>query len=283
MNYLHQNTNEEIKVTRPRAQSDFLIETSTMMDFFQLKPIGDQQIGGCWPDKISEEIEMDTESQSREILDLLETPLEDQTIENNENASECSHCHESEKDIGLDSTLSFSMASDGQSMCLFDSDDELDTFQTLASKPSPCLREIKVSTTSKTIKKALKFNGSLKSTQKKVTVQSTGKKQTKLAASQEKNEKYYKQFDYFFKRSAFRIMTEFYKEKFSAWIEEKHVQHSCKFGMIDTSAAQMDSLMTQFISETFGTEANSCLINGLIQTVFSHRYSKGDKFIREKL
>ena len=33
----------------------------------------------------------------------------------------------------------------------------------------------------------------------------------------QKAEKYYKQFDFFFIRSNFRIMTEFYKEKFQAF------------------------------------------------------------------
>lgn len=40
-------------------------------------------------------------------------------------------------------------------------------------------------------------------------------KQSKILAAQEKHEKYYKQFDFFFNRSCFRIMTEFYKEKFN--------------------------------------------------------------------
>lgn len=40
-------------------------------------------------------------------------------------------------------------------------------------------------------------------------------KTTKILAAQEKQEKYYKQFDFFFNRSCFRIMTEFYKEKFN--------------------------------------------------------------------
>lgn len=40
-------------------------------------------------------------------------------------------------------------------------------------------------------------------------------KQTKILVAQARQEKYYKQFDFFFNRSCFRIMTEFYKEKFN--------------------------------------------------------------------
>jgi hypothetical protein len=47
------------------------------------------------------------------------------------------------------------------------------------------------------------------------------KKQTKISAANAKAEKYYKQFDFFFNRSCFRIMTEFFKDKFNRFYAEK--------------------------------------------------------------
>lgn len=47
------------------------------------------------------------------------------------------------------------------------------------------------------------------------------KKLTKISAANAKAEKYYKQFDFFFNRSCFRIMTEFFKDKFNKFYAEK--------------------------------------------------------------
>ena len=44
---------------------------------------------------------------------------------------------------------------------------------------------------------------------------------TKIEIANSKSEKYYKQFDFFFNRSCFRIMTEFYKEKFNKYYKSK--------------------------------------------------------------
>ena len=46
-------------------------------------------------------------------------------------------------------------------------------------------------------------------------------KMTKIEIANSKSEKYYKQFDFFFNRSCFRIMTEFYKEKFNKFYKSK--------------------------------------------------------------
>ena len=43
---------------------------------------------------------------------------------------------------------------------------------------------------------------------------------TKTAAAKDKSDKYYKQFDFFFNRSVFRTMTEFFKEKFNKYFSE---------------------------------------------------------------
>ena len=46
-------------------------------------------------------------------------------------------------------------------------------------------------------------------------------KQTKINIANAKSEKYYKQFDFFFNRSCFRIMTEFFKDKFNEFYAER--------------------------------------------------------------
>ena len=46
-------------------------------------------------------------------------------------------------------------------------------------------------------------------------------KQTKINIANAKSEKYYKQFDFFFNRSCFRIMTEFFKDKFNKFYADR--------------------------------------------------------------
>jgi len=46
-------------------------------------------------------------------------------------------------------------------------------------------------------------------------------KQTKVCAANARSEKYYKQFDFFFIRSCFRIMKEFYQYKFDEFYKER--------------------------------------------------------------
>ena len=88
-------------------------------------------------------------------------------------------------------------------------------------------------------------------------------KMTKIEIAQSKSEKYYKQFDFFFNRSCFRIMTEFYKEKFNRFYKEKlaslkktnlsNWQRIQKGGgLTSTTKEEMDSLMQQFFGNMFG-------------------------------
>ena len=125
------------------------------------------------------------------------------------------------------------------------------------------------------------------------------KKVTKLVISAAKNEKYYKQFDFFFKRSCFRTFTEFYKESFNKWYAKHLLQMKkdnlteyrarIKMGLPNHSKQQIDSLLRLFIDQTFGSALLQNLnkndqmkvINSMMMIVFSHRYSKGDRFIVE--
>lgn len=47
---------------------------------------------------------------------------------------------------------------------------------------------------------------------------------TKVGIANARDEKYYKQFDFFFNRSCFRIMSEFYKDKFSQFYAKNQLQ-----------------------------------------------------------
>ena len=88
------------------------------------------------------------------------------------------------------------------------------------------------------------------------------KKQTKIGFSKEKDVKYYKMFDFFFNRSCFRIMTEFYKLNFNKFYTQHMLalKKDCpdtwkrkqKEGYHETSKSDMDSLVQRFIANTFG-------------------------------
>ena len=81
---------------------------------------------------------------------------------------------------------------------------------------------------------------------------------TKICVAQANSEKYYKQFDFFFNRSCFRIMTEFYKEKFNKYYAKQMVmlkkEHPDKWkikqregGLTATSKEDMDDLISRFV------------------------------------
>jgi hypothetical protein len=91
------------------------------------------------------------------------------------------------------------------------------------------------------------------------------KKQTKISAANAKHEKYYKQFDFFFNRSCFRIMTEFFKDKFNRFYSEKQMalkkmdfhlwQKNLKEGgLTATSKADMNVMMREFIDYILGKD-----------------------------
>ena len=90
-------------------------------------------------------------------------------------------------------------------------------------------------------------------------------KTSKILAAQARQEKYYKQFDFFFNRSCFRIMTEFYKEKFNKFYNAQMLllkkeqpdlwRKKQKLGGITAiTKVEMDLLVENFIKQTFGAE-----------------------------
>lgn len=97
-------------------------------------------------------------------------------------------------------------------------------------------------------------------------------------------------------------MTEFYKEKFNkfysmqmATMKKDNLElwktHQKQGGLASMSKLEMDQLVEKFISYTFGKDILKehligkieirQLVNSMLMIVFSHRYSKGDKFIIE--
>mmetsp|Transcript_16301 Transcript_16301/g.27555 ORF Transcript_16301/g.27555 Transcript_16301/m.27555 type:complete len:177 (-) Transcript_16301:1002-1532(-) len=128
-----------------------------------------------------------------------------------------------------------------------------------------------------------------------------GSKLTKIDIANSKSEKYYKQFDFFFNRSCFRIMTEFYKEKFNKFYKSKMAtlkkanfqlwqQVQKNGGLTATSKLEVDKMIKQFFDHLFGSDIlagpvspleKQQVIMSLMMIVFSHRYNKGDRFILE--
>lgn len=130
-------------------------------------------------------------------------------------------------------------------------------------------------------------------------------RQTKIDVANSKDQKYYKQFDFFFNRSCFRIFTEFFKDKFNKFytdrltaLKQKNFQqwqqNLKSGGLTATPMKEMNVMMRDFINLTFGPEIlrsdseltdleRQQIVHSMMQIVFSHRYNKGDKFISEAL
>ena len=95
-------------------------------------------------------------------------------------------------------------------------------------------------------------------------------------------------------------MKEFYQFKFDEFYKERQMalkasnfklwkQSVQAGGLNTTSKSDMDLIMTKFTELMFGSELmkhigqieKTQIINSMMTIVFSHRYSKGDKFILE--
>jgi hypothetical protein len=88
------------------------------------------------------------------------------------------------------------------------------------------------------------------------------------------NDKYYKKFDFFYKRTCFRLMSEFYKQMFAPfqkqWVDQK-------------KRSSMLQLLHAFASKNFEAifcklnEDNQCeFLRMLMAVVHSHRHNKED-------
>ena len=103
---------------------------------------------------------------------------------------------------------------------------------------------------------------------------------TKVGLANARDEKYYKQFDFFFNRSCFRIMTEFYKEKFNQFylIDQAQLkkrdfakwQSNQKRGGLTThSKAEMDEIVLRFVNYVFGADLLENLAGDKNQIILS--------------
>ena len=77
-------------------------------------------------------------------------------------------------------------------------------------------------------------------------------------------------------------------EHYAGYVLTNEWKRKQKEGYHETSKLDMDNLVQRFIANTFGQDIlavtphdQQLMINSLIQIVFSHRYSKGDRFIVE--
>lgn len=115
--------------------------------------------------------------------------------------------------------------------------------------------------------------------------------------------KYYKQFDFFYVRTCFRIMNEYYKQEYIRYYEntwaanransdratqKQGVSNSSKT-LMATDKKEMDEIMDGFITEMFGDELlkSECVSeyqkvqikNSMIMFSFAHRFTKTDNFL----
>ena len=113
----------------------------------------------------------------------------------------------------------------------------------------------------------------------------------KSHAKPPQRERYYKQFDFFFTRTCFRYMNEYYKDRYAKF--ERTDKKSSNHAKILSSMSkdEMDKTLRQFITHLFGPELLASkaisadqkqqLVQSMMIFVFAHRHSKGDKFIVE--
>lgn len=104
--------------------------------------------------------------------------------------------------------------------------------------------------------------------------------------------KHLKQFDFFFYRSCFRIMNEFYKEQFKAFYNNQMKKSGTPSAQ--TTKEEIDNILRKFIVQKFGPvifqlcpsfgEAEQMdIVNSMLMIVFSHRYCKDDVFIKDSI
>lgn len=89
------------------------------------------------------------------------------------------------------------------------------------------------------------------------------------------NDKYYKKFDFFYKRTCFRLMSEFYKLLFQPyqkqWVEQK--KKSSMVALLQAFATQnFDTIYTKM-----NEDSQREFLNVLMAVVHSHRHNKGEE------
>lgn len=93
-----------------------------------------------------------------------------------------------------------------------------------------------------------------------------------------------KQFDFFFLRTCFRTMNEFYKMEF-----QNYFSRFAKQSLSKISGREMETIVSGFINTMFGTsflqsfdgERRQSIIRSMTAFVFAHRHNKDDLFLKE--
>jgi hypothetical protein len=102
-----------------------------------------------------------------------------------------------------------------------------------------------------------------------------------------------KQFDFFYHRSCFRTMDEFYKSKYhefySSFVSKSIPDLDKKQGTGSITKLQMNKILEHFINELFGGQILNSLtkdqrlkvVQSMLAFVYAHRHNKDDVFILE--
>jgi len=96
-------------------------------------------------------------------------------------------------------------------------------------------------------------------------------------------DKYYKKFDFFYKRTCFRLMAEFYKLLFNPfqkqWVEQK--KRSAMNNLISAFASQYFQPLLNALSSK--KQLQQEFLTTLLVVVHSHRHNKREDFLSDKL
>mmetsp|Transcript_1970 Transcript_1970/g.1426 ORF Transcript_1970/g.1426 Transcript_1970/m.1426 type:complete len:119 (+) Transcript_1970:883-1239(+) len=100
-------------------------------------------------------------------------------------------------------------------------------------------------------------------------------------AFEEEPDKYYKKFDFFYKRTCFRLMVEFYKLLFAPyhkkWVDQR------KKGDMGNYMLSFATFYFSSLIEKLPKQYQEQFIAGLTVIVNSHRHNKEDQFIRNSM
>lgn len=102
-----------------------------------------------------------------------------------------------------------------------------------------------------------------------------------------KGDKRVKQFDFFFLRTCFRTMNEFYKTEYQTYFSK--LNYCSKVSLSKISGSQMQGVVKGFIDQIFGPRfleqfeepLKMRLVKSMMAFVYAHRHNKEDLFLKE--
>lgn len=102
---------------------------------------------------------------------------------------------------------------------------------------------------------------------------------TSMSISAEETDKYYTNFDFFYKRTCFRVMTEFYKLEFKTFYTSQYEKRS-KIPM-ETYLKRFTDDYFPGLLEKMSEQEQYQFIELIKLVVHSHRHNKNDVFLKE--